>query len=115
MIEDFAPDAIDGQPVENLIYALLREKNLTLSVAESLTGGLVSAKLINVAGISAFFREGIVAYANEAKIHRLGVSEKTISSYGAVSSETACEMAKGLIADGTEVAISTTGDRKSVV
>ena len=98
-----------GKPVEYAVAAKLAEKKLTLSVAESLTGGMVAARLVNVPGISENFREGIVAYANAAKISRLGVKESTLSLFGAVSCETAEEMALGLIKEGADVAVSTTG------
>lgn len=78
-------------------------------MAESLTGGEVAAKLVDVAGISKSFIEGIVAYANEAKMNRLGVSAETLIKYGAVSEETAKEMAEGLIKGDVTVSVSTTG------
>ena len=89
---------------------LLMEKNLKIAVAESLTGGLVSAALIENPGISSVFTEGITAYSNEAKVRLLGVKEETLKKYGAVSEECAMEMAKGAAERaGTDVGLSTTG------
>lgn len=106
---DLENGTVDGVPAENAVYGILVEKGLTVSVAESLTGGLVAAKLINVPGMSKCFREGITAYSNEAKQERLGVREETLRLHGAVSGETAEEMAAGLINAGADVAVSTTG------
>lgn len=82
------------------------KKNLSISCAESCTGGLLSAKFISYAGISKIFYEGIVAYNNNAKIKRLSVDESKLEIYGAVSTEIAIEMLKNL---GTDICISTTG------
>lgn len=96
--------------IETLVSELLIEKNLTISTAESCTGGLVSSTLINYPGISSVFMEGCVTYSNESKINRLGVSKNTLDLYGAVSEETAKEMAEGVAKSlNTNVAISTTG------
>ena len=81
----------------------------TLSVAESLTGGMIASALVDVPGASECFLEGIVSYSNEAKIMRLGVSPATLDTYGAVSEQVACQMAKGLMCPGVNYAISTTG------
>lgn len=74
----------------------LREKKATIAVAESCTGGLISDRITNVPGSSAYFERGIVAYSNQAKIDYLGVSEKILEDHGAVSSETAMAMASGI-------------------
>ncbi len=68
---------------------------LTIGTAESATGGKIAAKLTNVAGSSAYFKGSIVAYSNEIKVNVLGVKKETIEMYGAVSQETAIEMAQG--------------------
>ncbi len=109
MTENLVPSEIDGKPIEYAVAKLLREKKLVASVAESLTGGMVAARLIDVAGISANFREGIVAYANEAKTARLGVMRETLTRFGAVSSQTAEEMVEGLLKEDVDIAVSTTG------
>ena len=96
--------------IETIVAKMLIEKNLTISVAESLTGGLVSSTLINYPGISSVFIEGCVTYSNESKVNRLGVNQETLKVYGAVSEETAKEMARGIAKNfNTNVAISTTG------
>jgi len=98
----------DTDRIENTIYECLNsgEKPLTISTAESCTGGMIASKLIEVPGISENFVESIVSYSNEAKIKRLKVKKETLEKYGAVSEEVAREMLGGL---KTDVAISTTG------
>ncbi|EQF25655.1 competence/damage-inducible CinA C-terminal domain protein [Clostridioides difficile CD160] len=101
----------EGETVlEDAVAKLLVEKNLTIAVAESCTGGLVSSSLINYSGISSVFLEGCVTYSNEAKMKRLGVKRETLEEFGAVSEQTAIEMAEG-VAKGLEanIGISTTG------
>ena len=93
-----------------VVAELLCEKNLTISIAESCTGGMVSSTLISYPGISTVFKEGAVTYSNEAKINRLGVNEETINTFGPVSEETAKEMVEGMAnVANTDIAISTTG------
>ena len=97
-------------PIEEKVYALLKDKKYTISCAESCTGGLISATLVNVSGISEVFKEGIVTYSNDAKKEYLGVKKKTLKKYGAVSKQTAKEMAVGIAGRAkSDVAISTTG------
>ena len=98
----------DNDRIENTIYECLNsgEKPLTISTAESCTGGMIASKLIEVPGISENFIEGIVSYSNEAKIKRLKVKKETLEKYGAVSEEVAREMLAGL---KTDIGISTTG------
>ncbi len=81
--------------LEFQIGDLLRAIGLTLTTAESCTGGLVADRITNVPGSSDYFLGGVVAYANSVKIHTLGVLPKTIERHGAVSRETALEMAHG--------------------
>lgn len=96
--------------LEEVIYNILVDKNLTISTAESCTGGLVAGTLINYPGISKVFMEGAVTYSNEAKINRLGVKSNTLNEFGAVSRETAMEMAAGIAkTSGTNIGLSTTG------
>lgn len=96
--------------IETIVSEMLIEKKLTISIAESCTGGLVSATLINYPGISSVFMEGCVTYSNESKINRLGVNPHTLEVHGAVSEETAREMVEGIAKNfNTNVAISTTG------
>ena len=98
----------DDDRIENTIYECLNsgEKPLTISTAESCTGGMIASKLIEVPGISTNFIEGIVSYSNEAKIKRLKVKKATLEKSGAVSEEVAREMLAGL---KTDIGISTTG------
>lgn len=98
----------DEDRVEKLIFNYLTSQKdiLTISTAESCTGGMIASKLIEVSGISSSFMEGIVCYSNEAKIKRLNVKKETLEKYGAVSEETAIEMLNGL---KTDVGIATTG------
>lgn len=86
----------DGEPMEAVVGKMLREKGATVAVAESCTGGLVSSMLTDVSGSSDYFLLGCVTYANAAKAKVLGVSPKTIGTYGAVSEETVREMAQGV-------------------
>ena len=98
----------DNDRIENTIYECLNlgKKALTISTAESCTGGMIASKLIEVPGISTNFIEGIVSYSNESKIKKLKVKKETLEKYGAVSEEVAREMLAGL---KTDVGISTTG------
>jgi len=92
------------------VIALLKEKKLTLSTAESCTGGLLASELVNVAGASEVFLEGFVTYSNEAKTKRLGVDTKLLAEDGAVSEAVAKAMSEGLkLTTGTDVAIGITG------
>lgn len=93
------------------VHGILKNKGLTLSVAESCTGGLISHYLTLLPGASNFFSAGIVSYAEEAKINILHVSPGTVSQYGMVSEETAREMAEKVrLLARTDYSISTTGN-----
>jgi len=99
-----------GEEMEQVVGKLLLENKKTLSVAESCTGGLVGERLTDVSGASAYFIEGVVAYANEAKIRTLNVAPEIIEKHGAVSPEVAEAMAKGMRErTETDYAISVTG------
>lgn len=96
--------------VEDRTAELLLEKNITIAVAESLTGGLVASRLVSYPGISRVLKEGFVTYSNEAKMNTLHVNRDTLTEYGAVSEETAKEMAYGAAQiAGTDIGLSTTG------
>ncbi|MBI5032678.1 MAG: CinA family protein [Chloroflexi bacterium] len=84
-----------NEPLEILVGKLLTRQKQTLAVAESCTGGLITHRLTNVAGSSAYVMAAVVAYAYEAKVAALGVSWDTLNKFGAVSPETATEMARG--------------------
>jgi len=99
-----------SEELQHAVAELLTEKRKTISVAESLTGGLVMYRLCQIPGISAYFLGGCVAYANEAKIKQLGVPAELIQKHGAVSAEVAEAMAVGARSRfGSNMAISTTG------
>jgi nicotinamide-nucleotide amidase len=96
--------------LEQALVNLLLDRNLTVATAESCTGGLIASRLVNVPGVSEVFGTGLVTYANEAKQSLLGVKKQTLQKFGAVSEETALEMAKGLAAGSrADVVIATTG------
>lgn len=96
--------------LEEQIVSRLLEKNYTVTTAESCTGGLLAGRILNVAGASAVYNEGHITYSNEAKERILGVSHETLMAYGAVSRQTAAEMAEGAAeAAGADVGLSTTG------
>lgn len=96
--------------MEKEVAELLRKFNLTITTAESCTGGLIAATLVNVPGISGQFQEGYITYSNEAKEKLLNVSHKTLECFGAVSSQTAEEMARGARkAADADIAIVSTG------
>ena len=81
--------------LEQEVGNLLRQKELTLGIVESATGGLISHRITNVAGSSDYYKGSVTAYSNEVKIKIVGVKEDTINKYGAVSPEVAEEMAQG--------------------
>ncbi len=88
----------------------LRERGLSLSVAESCTGGLVSKLITDVPGSSAYYAGGVITYSNALKEKLLGVRPETLRTFGAVSAETAAEMAEGALHSlSTDIAISVTG------
>ena len=100
----------DETTIEDEVAKLLVKNNLTISVAESCTGGMVSSYLINYPGISSVFMEGCVTYSNEAKMMSLNVKEETLNTVGAVSEECAKQMAEGVSArHNTNIGLSTTG------
>ncbi|MBN2284097.1 MAG: CinA family nicotinamide mononucleotide deamidase-related protein [Deltaproteobacteria bacterium] len=100
----------DDETLEGVVYALLREKGLTLSVAESCSGGLITDHLTDVPGSSNVLERGVVVYSNRSKMELLGVPAGVIETKGAVSSETAVAMAEGIRAlAGTDIGLATTG------
>ena len=100
----------EDELLEEVIGKILAERGLTLAVAESCTGGLVSNMLTNVGGSSAYFERGIVSYSNAAKVEILKVNEDMIADHGAVSIEVARQMAEGVKSiSGTDIGLSTTG------
>ena len=98
------------EPIEKKITRILLHKKMTVTAAESCTGGLVAGTLVNADGISEVFKESYITYSNEAKHKLLGVKEETLKMYGAVSRQTALEMAEGAAkAANADAAIVTTG------
>lgn len=96
--------------LEESIVELLKAQNLTLTTAESCTGGMLAARLTNVSGVSEVFKQGFVTYSNRAKRKLLDVKKNTLKTYGAVSEKTAKEMAKnGAFITGSDICVSVTG------
>ncbi len=96
--------------LEEMVICMLKLRQKTLAVAESLTGGKIADRLISVPGASEYVFEDIVAYHNDAKVRHLHVSEETLKNHGAVSVETAYEMAVGLLEEeGIDICVATTG------
>ena len=112
-IKDALGEYIYGEgetSLENVVSEILCNNKLSISTAESCTGGMIAASLISYPGISDVFKEGAVTYSNESKMKRLGVRKETLDRYGAVSEETAREMAIGIAREAnTDISISTTG------
>ena len=99
-----------AKTLEEEVVGLLARKHLTVTTAESCTGGLIAGTLINAAGASDVLNEGYVTYSNEAKERLVHVSHETLERYGAVSAQTAWEMAEGAArAAGADAALSATG------
>lgn len=97
-------------PVEYEVVELLQKNKLKVTFAESCTGGLLSARLVNVPGASEVFKSSVVTYSNKAKRKLLGVNKCTLKVFGAVSSQTAAEMAIGAMRRlGADVSVSITG------
>lgn len=96
---------------EQALVELLLKYGLSISTAESCTGGMVASRLVDVPGVSAVFKEGFVTYSNKAKRKTLDVSKSTIRKEGAISEQTAKEMAMGAaLAADTDLAVSVTGN-----
>lgn len=102
--------SIDDEELYQVVGRSLLDRGITLSSAESCTGGLFAKTMTDIPGISAVFNRGIVTYSNEAKMEELGVKEETLRQYGAVSEETALEMVTGLNrVTGSRLCVSVTG------
>ena len=96
--------------LQSVVGNLLKEKNLMISVAESCTGGMLGAAFTEISGSSAYFKGGIIAYSNDVKMEFLKVHPKTLESYGAVSEQTAIEMAYNVrVYFDTDIGLSITG------
>ena len=100
----------EDTPLEVIVGELLKKKKLTVSTAESCTGGSIAARLTSIAGSSEYFNGGIVAYSNEVKMNLLHVSPETLEVYGAVSEQTVIEMVKGAMKSmNSDCAVATSG------
>lgn len=88
--------AMDDKTIEEIVFEKLLEKNKTVSFAESCTGGLVSARFVNLSGVSKVYKGAVISYENEIKEKILGVKSQTLEKFGAVSKECVIEMAKGV-------------------
>lgn len=100
----------DEDTLEGVIGRLLTDRGLTLSVAESCTGGLISSRITNISGSSKYFERAIISYSNGAKVELLGIDEDHINKYGAVSIEVARLMAQGIRSvSGTDIGLAVTG------
>ena len=98
------------ETLERAVVELLSKNGLSITAAESCTGGLVCGKIVNVAGASEVFRGGYITYSNKQKRNVIGVKKSTLEKYGAVSEQVAAEMAKGVLEVAkADVALSTTG------
>jgi nicotinamide-nucleotide amidase len=97
-------------PLEMVVGELLKNKHLTVSTAESCTGGSIAARLTSIPGSSEYFNGSVVAYSNEVKMNLLNVSPDTLAQHGAVSEETVVEMVRGAMkALKTDCAVATSG------
>ena len=100
-----------GNTAEFELIRMLLDKKATVATAESCTGGMVAARLTSVSGASGAFKYGAVTYCNEAKNILLGVSTETLDEHGAISAETAKEMAEGIRkVMGADIGVSVTGN-----
>ena len=100
----------DDDTMEGVVAAFLTDRELTLSIAESCTGGLITDRLTDVPGSSVFLERGVVTYSNTSKVELLGVPSSIIEKHGAVSEEVAILMAEGVKRlAGTDIGLSTTG------
>ncbi len=102
--------ASDDKTMEAIVGDLLKERKMTISVAESCTGGLIGHRLTSIPGSSLYFERGIIVYSNRSKVEMLGVNKQTIDSYGAVSDQTVREMAQGIKKTAkTDMGLAVTG------
>jgi nicotinamide-nucleotide amidase len=102
--------SVDGRPLEAVLGTLLRERALTIAVAESCTGGLLASRLTDVPGSSGYVERGVVCYSNRAKTELAGVPEALIAEHGAVSEPVAVAMAEGIRGrSGTNIGVGITG------
>lgn len=100
----------EDERIEEVVFKILKKKNMKIAFCESCTGGLIASKFTRIPGVSEVFDRALVTYSNTSKMEELNVSPDTLIKHGAVSKETAYEMAKGLMEKtGVDVALSVTG------
>ncbi|MFW5779842.1 MAG: CinA family protein [Bacillota bacterium] len=123
VFEDISQDDYDdiSEMLDDIIYndkdvslartlvSFLRKNNLIIAAAESCTGGLISSAIVGIEGASQIFFEGLITYSNPSKIARLNVKSKTLEEFGAVSEETALEMAHGILNENVDIGVSVSG------
>ncbi len=96
--------------LDKALVETLKNKSLTITTAESCTGGMVASAIVNISGASDIFKEGYITYSNEAKERILGVKHETLEKYKAVSAETAAQMAEGAVRiSKADISVSVTG------
>ena len=99
-----------NESLEQVVVNILKKENISLSVAESCTGGMISKKITDIAGASKIYKGGIIAYSNELKIKLLGINSDIIKEYGAVSNKVAGQMADSIKnKTKSDIGIATTG------
>lgn len=107
---DYVYSTKEEETLEQAVVKLLKKYDLTMTTAESCTGGLLAGRIINVPGASEVFNEGFITYSNKAKRKYLDVSKSTLKKYGAVSEQTAREMATGgVFATDSDACVAVTG------
>ena len=110
LLKELEESNIDLNSINELVVKALAENNMKIATAESCTGGLISKKITEVSGSSAVFDCGVCSYSNEIKSKVLGVDKAVLDTLGAVSAETAKQMAKGVrLLANSDIAVSTTG------
>ena len=96
--------------LDKALVETLKNKSMTITTAESCTGGMVASSIVNISGASDIFKEGYITYSNEAKERILGVKHETLEKYKAVSAETAAQMAEGAVRiSKADISVSVTG------
>ena len=100
----------EDENIEEIVFKMLKENKMTVAFCESCTGGLITSRFTKIPGVSEVFDRGLITYSNISKMEELNVSKETLKKHGAVSKETALEMAKGLLYKANvDVALSITG------
>ena len=110
LLKELEQNSISLNSINELVVKALAENNMKIATAESCTGGMISKRITEVSGSSAVFDCGVCSYSNEIKNKILGVDKAVLDTLGAVSVETAIQMAKGVrLLSGSDIAVATTG------